>query len=284
MTLAARTRTFLGAGHHLWLGLALIALFWPLNWFLPGTPTMYLFFPLWLGYALAVDGLVLRRRGDSLLVRHGVRGYAMLFAISVVAWWVFEAVNARTGNWAYVGADQVGPVAYALLSSLSFSTVIPAVCGTAELVRSFGWVERLGRGPRIAPTRGVLLAFTGIGAAMLVLVLAWPTWFYPLVWGAGYLLLEPLNAVLGRPLLLDWLRRGDWRPVVSLGLGALITGFFWEFWNFFSFPKWTYHTPGVEFAHLFEMPALGYLGYPPFALELFALLQLLAWRPVRLRL
>lgn len=284
MSLTARTRDFVSGGGHLWAGLALVALFWPLNWLLPGTPTMYLFFPLWLGYALTVDGLVLRLRGDSILARNGLRSYAMLFVISIVAWWGFEAVNAHTGNWRYDGAERVGPLAFALLSSLSFSTVIPAVLGTAELVRGFGWVERLGRGPRIAPTRGVLAVFVAVGVAMLALVLAWPARFYPFVWGFAYLLLEPVNAWLGRPTLLDWLRRGDWRPVVSLGLGALITGFFWELWNFFSYPKWTYHTPGVEVAHLFEMPLLGYLGYPPFAWELFALLHLLAWRPIRLRL
>jgi hypothetical protein len=32
------------------------------------------------------------------------------------------------------------------------------------------------------------------------------------------------------------------------------------------------------------MPLLGYLGYPPFALELFALFALLKWRPLRLDL
>lgn len=286
MMIAARTRTrsFLAAGQHVWVGLALIAVFWPLNWLLPGTATMYLFFPLWLGYALTVDGLVLRTRGDSVLVRHGVRSWAMIFAISMVAWWAFEAINVWTGNWAYQGAGEVGSLSYAILASLSFSTVMPAVFGAAELVRGFGWVDRLGRGPRVAPTRGVLATFVVAGTAMLGLVLAWPTWFYPLVWGFAYLLLEPLNAWLGRPTLLDWLRRGDWRPVVALGLGALMTGFFWEMWNFYSYPKWTYHTPGVEFAHVFEMPLLGYLGYLPFALELFVLVQLLAWRPVRLRL
>lgn len=284
MSVVARTRSFVSAGRHLWTGLALIAVFWPLNWLLPGAPTMYLFFPLWLGYALTADGLVLRWRGDSLLTRNGLRGYLMLFALSVVAWWAFEAINARTGNWRYAGVEGVGPLAYALLSSLSFSTVMPAVFATAELVRAFEWVERLGRGVRIAPTRRVLTTFAVLGAAMLALVLAWPTWFYPFVWGAAFLLLEPVNAMLGRPLLLDWLGRCDWRPVVALGLGALITGFFWELWNYFSYPKWTYHTPGTEFAHLFEMPLLGYLGYPPFALELFVLAQLLAWRPLRLRL
>jgi hypothetical protein len=42
---------------HGWLGLALVVLFWILNWTLPGARTHWGFFPLWLGYCLSVDGL-----------------------------------------------------------------------------------------------------------------------------------------------------------------------------------------------------------------------------------
>ncbi|MDQ3863556.1 MAG: hypothetical protein M3317_08670, partial [Actinomycetota bacterium] len=108
--------------------------------------------------------------------------------------------------------------------------------------------------------------------------------FYPLLWGSAFFLADPLNALRGRPSLLGYLARGEWRPVAALALGALVCGFFWAFWNFYSYPKWTYHTPGVGFLHVFEMPLLGFLGYPPFGLELFALLQLIAPRPVRLSL
>ena len=61
-----------------------------------------------------------------------------------------------------------------------------------------------------------------------------------------------------------------------LALGALVCGFFWEMWNYYSFPKWTYHTPGAEFLKIFEMPLLGYGGDIPFALELYAL-KILVW-------
>ena len=67
---------------------------------------------------------------------------------------------------------------------------------------------------------------------------------------------------------------GDWRPVVALALGALTCGFFWELWNFGSYPKWIYRVPIFGFWHVFEMPLLGYLGYVPFSWELFALVHL----------
>ena len=52
--------------------------------------------------------------------------------------------------------------------------------------------------------------------------------------------------------------------------GTLFTGIWWELWNYYSLPKWVYHIPYVGFLHLFEMPALGYLGYPFFGLFLFS--------------
>ena len=40
-------------------------------------------------------------------------------------------------------------------------------------------------------------------------------------------------------------------------------------------PKWIYHVPYVGVAKVFEMPLLGYLGYFPFAMELWLLAHLL---------
>jgi hypothetical protein len=44
-------------------------------------------------------------------------------------------------------------------------------------------------------------------------------------------------------------------------------------WNFFALPRWYYTIPYVGFWKIFEMPLLGYIGYLPFGLELFALYQ-----------
>ena len=268
---------------HGWVGVLLVGLAWPLNWALPGLRTHLLFFPLWLGYALLVDALVLRRRGTSILAR-SPKDFALLFACSAPAWWLFEAFNLRTHNWEYLGGEQFSGLMYFLLTSLSFSTVMPAVFETAELVRSTGWMRRLSGGPRLKPTRGVLLAMFGVGLTMLALSMTRPERFYPFLWGSVFFLAEPINAWRGRPLLLSYLESGDWRAVASLASGALVCGFFWEMWNFWSYPKWTYHTPGVEFLHVFEMPLLGFLGYPAFGLELWALLHLIAPRSPRLHL
>jgi hypothetical protein len=253
-----------------WAGLILLAVCWPLNWTLPGVRTAYLFFPLWLGYILIVDALVRRRAGASLWTRSR-KEFVRLFILSAPAWWLFELINCRTGNWEYLGTESFTPLEYQALCTLSFSTVMPAVFETAELVRTFRWVDSLRPWARIPDTPRLQRRLLMAGLAMLTLTLVWPKYFYPFVWISLALILEPLNRSLGRPHILEWLKYGDWRPVISLSLGALICGFFWEFWNYWSWPRWIYHTPGANFLHLFEMPLLGYGGYIPFALEIFAL-------------
>ena len=52
-------------------------------------------------------------------------------------------------------------------------------------------------------------------------------------------------------------------------LTTLVTGFFWEMWNYYSLPKWIYTIPYLGFWKIFEMPFLGYLGYPFFGLIVF---------------
>ena len=259
-----------------WIGLALVAVSWTLNWSLALSgylSTHWFFFPLWLGYCLTVHALVLRRKGTSMLSRSPL-AYVALFLISSPGWWLFELINLRTRNWSYVGRDQFTNLQYFLLCSWTFSTVMPAVFGTAELAGTFRWLRGMRPGPVIAPTRATTLAMFAAGWLMLALLLAWPRYFFPFVWGSVYLILEPINVWLGNRSLLDSTASGDWRPVIALAVGCLICGFFWEMWNFYSYPKWIYEVPFVDFLRVFEMPLLGYLGYIPFSWELFALYHL----------
>ena len=166
-------------------------------------------------------------------------------------------------------------LAYGLLASLAFSTVIPAVFGTAELVASTRFFHQSRRGPRLTPDRPTTLGFFLAGWVMLFLMLIWPSYFFPFLWLSVYFILEPLNIWSGNRSLARWTQAGDWRPVYALWAGSLVTGFFWEFWNFWSYPKWVYTVPSVDFWHIFEMPLLGYGGYLPFALELHALYHLI---------
>lgn len=260
---------------HGWLGLALIVIFWTLNWTLTGLRTHWGFFPLWLGYCLTIDGLVYWRTGTSLLKRNPGK-YAGLFLVSSPVWWLFEFLNVRTQNWEYLAVEYFTPLEYAFWTTLCFTTVVPAVFGSAELFASFDFVRRLSRGPVIGSDRRTTLIFFILGWVMLILMWLWPKVFFPFLWLSVFFILEPVNVWMGNRSLAFWTQQGDWRPVISLWLGVLLTGFFWEMWNFYSYPKWIYHVPWGNWLHIFEMPLLGYGGYLPFALELYALYHLVS--------
>jgi hypothetical protein len=99
------------------------------------------------------------------------------------------------------------------------------------------------------------------------------TWLVPLVWAGWVLLLEPLNYRHGRPSWLADLAKGDVSRLLGLLSSGAICGVLWEFWNYWAATRWTYAVPYLGGIKVFEMPVLGYLGFPPFALEAFAMYQ-----------
>src|SRR6266545_5568406 len=199
---------------HGWLGLGLVIIFWILNWTLPGPRTHWAFFPLWLGYCLTIDGLVFRRTGTSLLTR-SPRKYIGLFLISALVWWIFELLNIRTQNWVYIGAEIFTPLEYAFWTTLSFTTVIPAVFGSAEFFAGFDFLKRLKPGPVVGTDKRTTLTFFTLGWIMLVVILIWPKIFFPFIWLSVYFILEPINIWLGNRSLAHWTQNGDWRPIFS---------------------------------------------------------------------
>jgi len=258
---------------HGWIGLGLVVVFWTLNWSLSGLRTQWTFFPLWLGFCLTMDALVLWRTGTSLFFRSRLK-YLLLFIASSPVWWLFELANARLQNWHYVGAQAFSPFIFWFWATINFTTVIPAVFGSAELMRSF--FKKPVKGPVIQPTRIITGGFFLAGWTMLILMATWPGIFFPFVWVSLYFILEPINIWLGHRSLVEWTKAGNWQPVIALWLGVLLTGFFWEMWNYYSYPKWIYHVPWGDWLHIFEMPLLGYGGYLPFSLELYSLYNFLA--------
>lgn len=222
----------------------------------------------WISYILFVDGWVFRRRGESLLLSHPGR-FLFLAAWSVALWLIFEAFNLRLENWSYFDLPGNRPLRWAGYF-LAFATVVPGILETADLidasnlvketrVKPLGWRNRAG------------VWFAAAGAAMLLLSLLWPRFFFPLVWGGFFFLLEPVNERTGAAsILADW-RAGRARRFVILILAGLACGVLWEWWNAWARARWAYSVPGVGDSKLFAMPLLGYLGFPPFALEVFAM-------------
>ncbi len=273
-------RRFPGWG---WLGLIGGAAAWTLAWtrfawFAPLQP--FTFSPLWFSYIVIVNALVYRRTRQCMLT-HRPWHLLRLFAASAVFWWSFEYLNRFVQNWHYIGIGALTPLEYFLFATLPFSTVLPAVMGTYELLaaypRLYAGLTGFGIMPAIN-TRRTMTAVFIVSAAGLAGIGIWPDYLFPLLWLAPLGLPASLQALAGRPALLSDLAHGDWRRITLLALSALVCGFFWELWNYYSLAKWIYAVPFVGRFHVFEMPILGYAGYLPFGLECALIADWLAGR------
>jgi hypothetical protein len=239
-------------------------------------PVTVLFYCIaWWSYILIVDALVWRCRGDSLL-RSRPREFAFLAFWSVALWNLFEALNFRVQNWFYVNVP-TGLLYGAVFSVFSFSTVLPGIFETYDLLCTCRVGERLQARPwRIGPA--ALRASLALGVAMLAAPLLWPEYAFPFVWGFAVFLGEPFcyrSRFTRARSLLGHLERGDPRLLVRLLLAGLICGGLWEFWNSWAHTRWIYTVPLFDHTKWFEMPPPGFLGFPPFALECYVLVNLL---------
>ena len=231
--------------------------------------TWYFSFAWW-PYIFAVESMLALRGGASLLFETP-RRFALLLPLSVLLWLVFEAFNFRLGNWHYINLPASAPLRWAGYC-LNFATVLPGLFCTANLLDSLGLFRTATARPLADATRLYRPMFLA-GAACLLLPTVWPQYFFALVWGGFVLLLEPLNHSLGgQSLLADW-ERGEPRRTWLLLAAGLVCGGLWEFWNFKAGAKWYYTVPLAGDARLFEMPVLGFLGFPPFALECFVMTE-----------
>ena len=246
-----------------WLGLVLAAAGWLAAWseLAPAEWRRQAFTPLWLGYVLAMDGVV-HRRGHSLIAGRP-RFFAALFPASAVFWWMFEHLNQFVGNWHYAGVRAGGDWSYFLQGTLPFSTVLPAIAVTWTWLRQFPRLETL-RLPALRGHPALAWAALSAGALGLAATAAWPHALFSLLWLGPLLVFGGLQQLLLGETLLAPLARGDWRPLLQPALAALACGLLWEFWNYWSLARWHYTIPHLQRFHLFEMPLLGYAGYLPF--------------------
>jgi hypothetical protein len=256
-----------------WLGLGLLAVgqgLLPLQvplfsqWF---TPVM------WSGYILLADALVLRRRGASLL-HDRPREAAFMATVSIPLWLVFELYNWRLRNWDYFGLPDP-PWLAALGYAWAFATIWPGLFGTAALLEAYGVASRPRR-PTGPPSSTFLWTAAGVGLLFVIAPPLLPTvvrpWTFGFVWLGYILLLDPLNYRAGRPSVIAAWTRGDHGFVHRWLLAGLACGLLWEFWNYWAVGKWRYvGVPVFPEWKVFEMPVAGYLGFPPFALEAFAM-------------
>jgi hypothetical protein len=233
------------------------------------------YFPIiWMGYILVIDALIYRLRKNSLLSN---RPYQLLgmFVISALFWYLFEFANMALTNWNYSGLGKLATSGSFfnkdLFGLLSFSTVLPALFETTELIRSLHLFDRKKLRKKHKITRKLIYAMVLSGILCFFLPLLLPKFAFPLIWLSLFLILDPINYLHKQPSIIGHLK--DRRLVIplSLLLAGIVMGFFWEFWNYWAVPKWHYNIPYLGFLKIFEMPILGYFGYLPFALELYSM-------------
>jgi hypothetical protein len=229
----------------------------------------------WWSYIVLADAWVWKRRGHSLL-RDRPWEFVVLAFSSVTIWNLFEVFNFRLQNWFYVNVP-TECLYGAIFTFFAYATVVPGLFETYDLLRAHGVAERVRMRPWQIRRSGLALSVL-VGLGMLISPILWPRYGFPWVWGFVVFLLDPLCYRAGRTRaesLLGQFERGDPRPFIRLLLSGLICGGLWEFWNYWAYTKWIYTVPFFEDLKWFEMPPLGFLGFPPFALECYVLVNLL---------
>ncbi len=227
----------------------------------------------WWSFILFMDGLNFRKNKTSPLAENPWLFHSTAF-FSVFIWLIFDLFNLRLENWSYhnlppnLGERWLGYF-------IAFGSVVPAI---KEI--SF-YFESVLKGKKAAlfqikVSTLMLKIFFLLGLSFVFLPIFWPNLFFPLVWLCFIFLLEPLNYWLKNETLLADLEQRDWSRVWSWVLAGLVAGILWELFNFWAGTHWEYNLPYLNFGRVFQMPVLGYTGFMPFALEIFAFYHLLA--------
>ena len=231
---------------------------------------------VWTGYILLVDALIYKLKSNSPLINDRVE-FVLVAVISIGGWWLCELYNApRFWNsnlelWWHYHNLEPNPYLRRAGYDWAFATIFPLLFLTAEFF-VLTIFKRFRRGPQLGLSKAMMVVFIFLGAIGVVAPLIYPSaWWAPVIWLSFVFLLDPINSMRGYPSIVSDLRHGDWRRLLSLLASGLVCGALWEFFNYWARSKWTYTVPYFGNLKIFEMPILGFLGFPPFAIECWAM-------------
>ncbi|MDI6765334.1 MAG: hypothetical protein QME52_00655 [Bacteroidota bacterium] len=234
------------------------------------------FTPLvWTGYIFFIDALQVRFYGIS-LISSRPRELLLMLPWSVVCWLIFEAYNLHLCNWTYVGLPENLILRY-IGYSWSFATIFPAILETAEFFKHFLLHSSRTSSPA---SKKVLIPIILLGICFLVAPLLLEQYvaakLFAFVWIGFFFLLDPVNILLGGKSIIQQLKEKNYSTTIALVFSGILCGILWEFWNYWAIAKWVYSVP-ISFVgpKVFEMPLLGYLGFIPFAFEVYVMQEFL---------
>jgi hypothetical protein len=141
-----------------------------------------------------------------------------------------------------------------------------------------GLKNRFADGPKLTmpPWLGNLLLI--ISFILLFFIAFYPDTLFTLLWVIPLLVISIVLEKLEIWTPFNLVRSGNWSSVLLFALAYLVQGFLLEFWNYFSATHengqiitqtpayWAYSVPYINVYHVFEMPALGLMGYLPFGI------------------
>jgi hypothetical protein len=262
---------------HGWLGLLALASAQYLM-FHGIEPAATYFSPVaWTAYILIADAATYAISGHSSL-RDEPRGLLKMAALSIPLWLIFEVYNLRLANWTYVGLPQ-GHFERWIGYAWAFATITPGIFMTAGLIESFAWFETESRPLRISRSAETVLMI--LGGWMLIVPVLVPrrtgAYLFGFVWLGFLFLLDPINSRLNLPSFEGDLARGHRQRLYSFLAAGWVCGWLWEFWNYWARAGWIYTFPIGQNWKVFQMPAPGYLAFPLYALECFAMYVTGAW-------
>lgn len=231
------------------------------------------FIPIvWTGYILFIDSLVLKFKGHSLIVSR-TREFLLMLWLSIFFWLIFEVYNLFLMNWYYVNVPVLAwqrNLGYLW----AFATIFPGMFETSELLEALYPFQAITIRKRPFSRKELYINIVvGLLFVTIPPLLPFPyaRYLFGFVWLGYIFMLDPINYFWGAPSLYkDW-QEGRPGRTLSLLLAGAICGILWEFWNYWARTKWIYAVPILSDIKLFEMPVLGFLGFPPFALECYIL-------------
>ena len=227
----------------------------------------------WWSYILFIDAVIYRLKGNSLFINRR-KEFFLLIPWSIFIWLIFEGSNFALENWYYINLPH-STLERWLGYAIAYGTVLPGIFETMELLEVLG----LFKGSKIKKTvissdRHTLLIM--LGTISLISSILMPQYFFPLIWIGFIFLLDPFVYRFGGKSLLRDIEEGNLRKIYLLLCAGLVCGFLWEFWNFWALSKWVYTVPFFEELKGFEMPLLGFLGFPPFAVQAYVMYNLIS--------